>query len=119
MSLPTMDVETKSRVYQTFSGVDFSSEEVKTYRSPEFVNMWKDYNNETGKGIEARPGMTLLGQFPLQINGLFFYKVQDSLNVLVHSGTKLLRWNNYPDKPVQTTELFSSMNPSQKPSLCM
>lgn len=111
MSLPTMDVETKSRVYQTFSGVDFSSEEVKTYRSPDSVNMWKDYNNETGKGIETRPGMTLLGQFPLQINGLFFYKVQDSLNVLVHSGTKLLRWNNYPDKPVQTTELFSSMNP--------
>lgn len=113
MSLPTMDVETKSRVYQTFSGVDFSSEEVKTYRSPDSVNMWKDYNNETGKGIETRPGMTLLGQFPLQINGLFFYKVQDSLNVLVHSGTKLLRWNNYPDKPVQTTELFSSMNPAK------
>lgn len=111
MSLPTIDVETKSRIYQTFSGVDFSSEEVKTYRSPDSVNMWKDYNNETGKGIETRPGMTLLGQFPLQINGLFFYKVQDSLNVLVHSGTKLLRWNNYPDKPVQTTELFSSMNP--------
>lgn len=113
MSLPTMDVETKSRVYQTFSGVDFSSEEVKTYRSPDSVNMWKDYNNETGKGIETRPGMTLLGQFPLQINGLFFYKVQDSLNVLVHSGTKLLRWNNYPDNPVQTTELFSSMNPAK------
>lgn len=113
MSLPTIDVETKSRVYQTFSGVDFSSEEVKTYRSPDSVNMWKDYNNETGKGIETRPGMTLLGQFPLQINGLFFYKVQDSLNVLVHSGTKLLRWNNYPDKPVQTTELFSSMNPAK------
>lgn len=113
MSLPTIDVETKSRVYQTFSGVDFSSEEVKTYRSPDSVNMWKDYNNETGKGIETRPGMTLLGQFPLQINGLFFYKIQDSLNVLVHSGTKLLRWNNYPDKPVQTTELFSSMNPAK------
>lgn len=113
MSLPTMDVETKSRVYQTFSGVDFSSEEVKTYRSPDSVNMWKDYNNETGKGIETRPGMILLGQFPLQINGLFFYKVQDSLNVLVHSGTKLLRWNNYPDNPVQTTELFSSMNPAK------
>lgn len=111
MSLPTIDVETRSRVYQTFSGVDFSSEDVKTYRSPDSVNMWKDYNNETGKGIETRPGMTFLGQFQLQINGMFFYKVQDVLNVLIHCGTKLLRWNNFPNKPVQTTELFDNMNP--------
>lgn len=113
MSLPTSDVDTKSRVYQDFSGVDFSNEEVKTYRSPDSVNMWKNYNNAQGKGIETRPGMTLLGEFNLKINGLYFYDVQNITQVLVHSGTKLYKWNNFPEKPLSDsdlTELFSSMN---------
>lgn len=113
MSLPTSDVDTKSRVYQDFSGVDFSNEEVKTYRSPDSVNMWKNYNNALGKGIETRPGMTLLGEFNLKINGLYFYNIQNITQVLVHSGTKLYKWNNFPEKPLSDsdlTELFSSMN---------
>jgi hypothetical protein len=113
MSLPTNDVETKSRIYQDFSGVDFSNEEVKTYRSPDSVNMWKNYNNAQGKGIETRPGMIQLANFGLKINGIYFYDVQDVTQVIIHSGTKLYKWNNYPEKPTKSenlTELFDNMN---------
>ena len=71
MALPVNNVDIKQRIYQDFSGVDFSNEEVKTYRSPDAVNMWKNYNNALGKGIETRPGMTLLGSFGLRIYGLY------------------------------------------------
>lgn len=104
-----MAVETVSRKYSNFKGVDFSNSEVNLYRSPDSVNMWKNYDN--GEGIETRPGMTLLGEFDGQIFGLFFYKVQNTIQAIVHSGTKLYTWNNYPQNPVEKTEIYTNMNP--------
>lgn len=104
-----MAVETVNRIYSNFRGVDFSNSEVNLYRSPDSVNMWKNY--DVGEGIETRPGMTLLGEFGSRIFGLFFYKVQNTLHVIVHAGTKLYRWTNYPTSPVTKTELFSGMKP--------
>lgn len=105
-----MAVTTVNRKYSDFRGVDFSNSEVNLYRSPDSVNMWKNYDD--GEGIETRPGMTLLGNFGSRIFGLFFYKVQDTLQVIIHAGTKLYRWTNYPNKPVEKTELFSGMKPA-------
>lgn len=105
-----MAVQTVNRTYSNFRGVDFSNSEVNLYRSPDSINMWKNYDN--GEGIETRPGMTLLGEFGSQIFGLFFYKVQDTLQVIVHAGTKLYRWNNYPNSPVEKTELYTNMKPA-------
>lgn len=105
-----MAVETVNRTYSNFRGVDFSNSEVNLYRSPGSINMWKNYDN--GEGIETRPGMTLLGEFGSQIFGLFFYKVQDTLQVIVHAGTKLYRWTNYPNSPVEKTELYTNMKPA-------
>ena len=112
-TLPTNNVEIKSRVYQDFSGVDFSNNDVKTYRSPDAVNMWKDYSNSKGKGIETRPGMIKIGTFGLQIYGIYFYTVNEVTIVLVHAGTKLYKWENFPDNPTKEsdmTELYSGMN---------
>jgi len=105
-----MAVEIVNRNYSNFRGVDFSNSEVNLYRSPDSVNMWKNYDD--GEGIETRPGMTLLGEFGSQIFGLFFYKVQNVIQVIVHAGTKLYRWTNYPNSPVEKTELFSGMKPA-------
>ena len=105
-----MAVTTVNRTYSNFRGVDFSNSEVNLYRSPDSINMWKNYDN--GEGIETRPGMTLLGEFGSQIFGLFFYKVQDTLQVIVHAGTKLYRWTNYPNSPVEKTELYDNMKPA-------
>ena len=99
-----MAVETVNRIYSNFRGVDFSNSEVNLYRSPDSVNMWKNY--DIGEGIETRPGMTLLGEFGSRIFGLFFYKVQNVLYVIVHTGTKLYRWTNYSQAFVQNSVLF-------------
>ncbi len=96
------------RVYSNFRGVDFSNSEVELYRSPNSKNMWKNY--EDGDGIETRPGMILLGEFGSQIYGFFFYKLETSIQVIVHSGTKLYRWDNFPNKPAEKTLLQENMN---------
>lgn len=89
-----MAVTTVGRTYSDFKGVDFSNSDVSLYRSPDSVNMWKNYDN--GEGIETRPGMELLGEFDNQINGIHFYRISNTLQVIVHAGTKLYKWNNYP-----------------------
>lgn len=97
-----------TRNYKNFRGVDFTNNDVSLFRSPNSINMWKKY--EEGDFIQTRPGMRLLNTFGNKVLGLFFYNVENSLKVLVHIGTKLLKWNNYPNVPADTTELFSNMN---------
>lgn len=97
-----------TRKYSNFRGVDFSNNEVNSSRSPLALNMWKNYKDS--ECIETRPGMKLLGNFGNKILGLFFFNKEENLHVLIHVGTKLLKWTNYPNKPVQTSELFTGMN---------
>jgi hypothetical protein len=74
-----------SRVYSNFRGVDFRGEEINIVRSPDSLNVWKDYK-ET-ESIRTRPGMALLKGFTETVYGIFFYR--DIM--LVHSGTKLYK----------------------------
>ena len=74
-----------SRIYGAFRGVDFRGEEIDLPRSPDGLNVWKDYK-ETDS-IRTRPGMKLEVEFDDVVNGIFFYNgVQ-----LVHSGTNLYK----------------------------
>lgn len=95
------------RKYSKFHGVDFSNSEVNYYRSPNAKNMWKNYEDGS---IETRPGMKLLDTFGNRIYGLFFLNKDDVLHVLIHAGTKLLKWTNYPNTPAETAELYTGMN---------
>ena len=72
-----------TRVYGNFRGVDFRGEEINLVRSPDSLNVWKDYK-ET-ESIRTRPGMELKVSFPDSVYGVFFYKNL----TLVHSGTNL------------------------------
>lgn len=74
-----------TRVYANFRGVDFRGEEINIVRSPDSLNVWKDYK-ET-ESIRTRPGMKLHTGFTDPIYGIFFYKGM----MLVHSGTKLYK----------------------------
>lgn len=96
-----------TRKYSNFRGVDFSNSEVNYYRSPNSKNMWKNYEDGS---IETRSGIKLLDTFGNRIYGLFFLNKDDVLHVLVHAGTKLLKWTNYPSTPAQTAELYTGMN---------
>lgn len=103
-----------TRKYANFKGVDFSDGIVPYYRSPDSVNMWKDYKEDDC--VQTRPGMKLLNQFNNEIFGLFFYQIEDTMQVLVHCGTKMLKWNNYPNTPANIMELFTGLNPKQSRS---
>lgn len=87
------------RIYSNFRGVDFRGEEINLVRSPDSLNVWKDYK-ET-ESIRTRPGMALQTAFDAPVYGVFFFNGMQ----LVHSGTKLYKVTN----GVKTV-LFSELN---------
>ena len=112
-TIPSFTPKTpKTRVYSDFRGVDFTSDStrVSLYRSPNCVNMYKDYKSSLGQAIETRPGFTNLLELGSEIYGIHFIK-KDSLRVLIHSGKELLLWSNYPGKQLKADMqvLFSDM----------
>lgn len=77
------------RVYYGFRGVDFRGEEINLVRSPDSINMWKDYK-ET-ESIRTRPDKELLSAFDETVYGIYFYKAGSTEMMIVHSGTKLYK----------------------------
>ncbi len=92
-----------ARNYHAFTGVDFSSrgDEVALYRSPDALNMWKNYSKEGGRCIETRPDIEEKKNFDNEIYGMFFYTYNDIKHLMVHSGTDL-----YEDDRI----IYSTMN---------
>lgn len=88
-----------SRIYSNFRGVDFRGEEINLVRSPDSLNVWKDYK-ET-ESIRTRPGMEQKMPFDDTVYGIFFYKGQ----MLVHSGTNLYKVENG-----EKTVIYSNLN---------
>lgn len=74
-----------SRIYSNFRGVDFRGEEINLVRSPDSLNVWKDYK-ET-ESIRTRPGMKKIRTVQGKVNGIFFYKEF----MLVHEYTELFK----------------------------
>jgi hypothetical protein len=73
-----------SRIYSNFRGVDFRGDEINLIRSPDCLNVWKNYKQT--ERIETRPGIKLTVSLPV-IHGIFFYGGQ----MLVHSADKLYK----------------------------
>lgn len=72
-----------SRIYSGFRGVDFRGDEINLTRSPDCLNVWKDYK-ETDS-IRTRPGMVQRISFADPVYGVFFFNGK----MIVHSGTQL------------------------------
>ena len=94
-----------TRVYSSFRGVDFRGEEINLIRSPDALNVWKNYNNT--ERIETRPAMSLSTPFTEPVYGIFFYK--DKL--LIHSGNKL-----YKASTDSTEVLYDGLNEAKSNS---
>lgn len=94
-----------TRNYANFKGVDFTDNEVGLKRSPDSLNMWKNYS-KLGKCIETRPDIALVETYDNTIFGLFFYKVGNTEMMLVHCGTTLYKVVN----GVRET-LYTGLNP--------
>lgn len=87
-----------SRIYGNFRGVDFRGDDINIIRSPDSLNVWKDYKEIDS--IRTRPGMVLQTAFDGPVYGIFFYKDMQ----LVHSGSKL-----YKVKDGVKTELYTGL----------
>ena len=88
-----------TRKYGNFRGVDFRGDGDNLARSPDSLNVWRDYK-ETDS-IRTRPAMKLDTDFEDTVYGIFYYKGA----TLVHSGTKLYKVVNGAK-----TELYTSAN---------
>ena len=94
-----------SRYYGDFKGVDFSNDHTQVHeqRLAYAVNMYKDYQSGQGKGLETIPGFRRRVNLPEheQVYGIhtFRFRGEDGnteTKVLIHAGTKLYVWYNYP-----------------------
>lgn len=96
------------RQYTNLAGVDFKNDEslVNLNRSPDALNIYKDYSAE-GNCIQTRPGYSKLAKFVGNINGLYIY---NNTTALVHAGTRLYLWNNFPSIPESPVILSETMN---------
>ena len=92
-----------SRIYSNFRGVDFRGEEINLARSPDAVNVWKDYK-ET-ESIRTRPGMEKVVPFDHPVFGIYFYKNK----MIVDDGENLYKVEN-GEKIVICTNLHSMGN---------
>lgn len=88
-----------SRVYSNFRGVDFRGNEINLLRSPDSLNVWKDYK-ET-ESIRTRPAIELNTAFSDAVYGIFFY----GKKMLVHSGKNL-----YELSEGTITRLYEDLN---------
>lgn len=110
----------KIRNYKYFKGVDFTSEyssNINASRSPWSVNMYRNYQSGEvdEQGIQTRPGIGQLIDFGknIEVHNIIEHEytkyiltnvggipVPQTLGtrkiVLVHAGTNLYRWVNYP-----------------------
>ena len=85
-----------SRVYNNFRGVDFRGEEINLLRSPDALNVWKNYKHT--ESIETRPGMELTTPFTDTVYGIFYFGGE----MLVHSGTRLYKVNGGSAEVIHT-----------------
>ncbi len=92
-----------SRIYANFRGVDFRGDEINLVRSPDALNVYKDYKEVDS--VRTRPDMELLQTFSETVWGVFFYNVGNTEVMLVHSGTKLYKVSNEVK-----TELYSGVS---------
>ena len=100
------------RTYADFTGVDFLDEPslIDIRRSPDALNVWKNYRDNQGTCIETRPGYRKIAQIGNgKINGLYIFSLTKAI---VHSGISLYEWTNFPSEPENTdlVEIYTEMN---------
>lgn len=83
------DTDLITRIYSGFRGVDFRGDEVNLVRSPDSLNVWKDYKKT--ESISTRPDTELVVSFDDAVYGIFFYKTGNTEMQIIHSGTSLYK----------------------------
>lgn len=105
------------RTYSSFRGVDFTSDPaiVNLSRSPDALNVWKNYEDTQGECIETRPGYQQLGNFEDYIYGFYIFKRK----AIIHAGTNLYLWDNFPSEPEEEKTILKNDMNEQKTSFAI
>lgn len=102
-----------TRIYNNFRGVDFTDKNVVLQRSPDALNMWKNYR-KLGKSIQTRPAMELFKQMDNSVYGLFFYTISTVEHMIIHCGVSLYDYNMSTEE-IKTIK-SKGMNPRRSES---
>lgn len=97
-----------TREFSVLRGVDFANDPgiVDLVRSPDALNVWKDYAKTHGTCVETRPGYVEISSFEERINGFFRWSRSKAF---VHSGTKLYLCD-FPTQASENVILHENMN---------
>ena len=94
------------RNYQGFRGVDFSNrkDEVAIFRSPDALNVWKNYKGSNGNCIETRPELEIIKECEEKIYGFYMFNGDK----IMHTGTKLYNEDKliYKDMAEKESKFF-------------
>lgn len=74
-----------TRIYSNFRGVDFRGEDVNILRSPDSLNMWKDYKKI--ESIRTRPKLKLFKSTDAPVYGI--YPTNEDSRCMVHIGDRV------------------------------
>lgn len=109
-----------TRTYCNFAGVDFINDPslVDINRSPDALNIYKDYTASQGGCIQTRPGYRKIAKLDNKINSFYVFNAN---TMIIHSGTNLYVWSNFPSTPTEETLkiLKENMNSSVSASFVM
>ncbi len=100
MGYLTRNTSEGSAYYGDFRGVDFSSDhtQVNRQRLAYAVNMFRDYQSGQGRALETITGFRRRFDVPNKDRIYGIHELRDvNRSVLVHAGTRLYLWKNYPD----------------------
>lgn len=96
-----------TRIYSNLAGCDFTNDPAKVAlnRSPNCVNMYKDYTDTQGNCVQTRQGLALVFQYInpdetldlIKINGMCRYEKDGNTIILVHAKNYLFFWE-YPSE---------------------
>ena len=80
-----------ARNYANFRGVDFTNrkDEISIVRSPNMLNLWKNYRSSNGLALETRPDIEKVGEYEDKLYSLFFYTYGGKKHKITHVGDKL------------------------------
>jgi hypothetical protein len=78
-----------TRIYGAFRGADFRGEDINLVRSPDCLNVWKDYKQT--ESIRTRPKMALWQRFTDPVHAVCQLKNGNKDIIIVHSGKTLYK----------------------------
>lgn len=110
-----------TRIYSNLAGCDFTNDPAKVAlnRSPNCINMYKDYTDTQGNCVQTRPGLTPMFEkkardylaiqrddYRCKVNGIFMFKKGTTKKLFLHINNILY----VTDYPIASTSLESQLS---------